>query len=117
VFRVKVQGAIRGDKFVVMDPETKNTLFPFNRFEADKRDFFVRDFPLLAQESRKDPTMFGGAQSALIQGVVDLTLGVLVCGKTIMVRVQKEKMARPLRSSIPPQIRLSPTCHSLLSAT
>ncbi|MFZ0135480.1 MAG: hypothetical protein WAK89_00345 [Candidatus Sulfotelmatobacter sp.] len=93
MFRVKVQGAIRGDKFIVVDPESKNTLFSFNRFEADKPEFFVRDFPFLAQESRKDPAMFGGAQSALVQGVVDLMLGVSVGGKTIMVRVQKSEDA------------------------
>jgi hypothetical protein len=91
VFRVKIQGAIRGDKFVVVDPESNNTLFSFTRFEAEKPDFFSRDFAFLAQESRKDPSMFGGGQSALAQGVVDLMLGVPVGGKTITVRVQKKE--------------------------
>lgn len=93
LFRLKVKGAIRGDKFVVMDPETNNTLFSFTRFEADKPDFFTRDFPFLAQESRKDPTMFGGGQAASAQGVIDLMLGVPINGKTLMVRVQKQNDA------------------------
>ena len=76
---------------MVVDPDSNNTLFSFTRFEAEKPDFFSRDFAFLAQESRKDPSMFGGGQSALAQGVVDLMLGVPVGGKTITVRVQKKE--------------------------
>lgn len=90
VFRVKVTGAIRGDKFVVLDPVTNITLFSFTRFEAEKTDFFARDFPFLAQESRRDPTLFSGGQDTLVQGVIDLILGVPVGGKTVTVRVQKQ---------------------------
>jgi hypothetical protein len=90
LFRLRVKGAIRGDKFAVVDPETDNTLFSFTRFEADKPEFFVRDFLFLAQESRKDPTMFGGGSSAMDQGVIDLTLGIPVKDQTVLVRVLKK---------------------------
>jgi hypothetical protein len=90
MFILKVKGAIRGDKFMVLDPATNSNLFSFTRFEAEKPDFFVRDFPFLAQEARQDPTMFSGAPSALVQGVVDLMLGIPVGEKVITVRVHKE---------------------------
>jgi hypothetical protein len=90
MFILKVMGAIRGDKFMVVEPSTNNTLFSFTRFEADKPEFFVRDFPFLAQEARQDPTMFSGAPSALVHGVIDLVLSVPVAEKAITVRVHKE---------------------------
>ena len=87
--RVRIEGKIRGDKFQVFDPVTNNRLFSFTKFEADKLDFFVREFPFLANESRKDPTLFTEGPTALSQGVIDLVLGVPVRGATAMVRVQK----------------------------
>ena len=90
LFRVKIMGAIRGDKFVVVDPVTKATLFSFTRFEANKPEFFSSEFPFIAHESRKNPTMFAGDNSAMVQGVVDLVLGVPVEGETVTVRVHKQ---------------------------
>jgi hypothetical protein len=90
VFRVKVVGAIRGDKFLVTDPVAKNTLFPFTRFEANKPDFFSREFPFIALESRQNPTLFAGDNSAVVQGVIDMLLGIPVCGETVTVRVHKQ---------------------------
>ncbi len=90
MFRLKVAGAIRGDSFVVSDPVTKMSLFSFTRFEAEKKDFFARDFPFLAMESRKDPTLFVGAREALLRGVVDLSIGVPVGDGMVMVRIYKQ---------------------------
>jgi hypothetical protein len=90
LFRLKVTGAIRGDKFVVEDPSTNNTLFSFTRFEADKPNFFARDFPFLASEARKEHAASTGGPAELVHGVIDLMLGVPVGGKTITVRVQKQ---------------------------
>ena len=90
LFRVKIMGAIRGDKFMVADPVTKASLFSFTRFEANKPEFFSSEFPFIAHESRKNPAMFAGDNSAMVQGVVDLVLGVPVEGETITVRVHKQ---------------------------
>jgi hypothetical protein len=90
LFRVKVTGAIRGDKFIVADPVTKSSLFSFTRFEANKPDFFSSEFPFIAHESRNNPAMFAGDNSAMVQGVVDLVLGVPIGGETITVRVHKQ---------------------------
>ncbi len=90
LFRVQVKGPIRGDKFAVVDPVTKDTLFFFTRFEADKPGFFARDFLFLAQESRTSPKMSAEGQVALAHGVVELMLGIPVDGKTITVRIQKQ---------------------------
>lgn len=75
---------------MVLDPATDSTLFSFTRFEADKPDFFARDFPFLAQESRRDPTMFAGGQAAVVHGVIDLMLGIPVGARMITVRVHKQ---------------------------
>ncbi len=93
MFRVTITGAIRGDKFVVADPVTGLSLFSFTRFEAEKSDFFIREFPFLAHESRKDPTMDNGNQDSLDRGVIDLLLGVPVGDKTLMTRIQKQAAA------------------------
>lgn len=90
LFRVKIMGAIRGDKFMVADPVTKASLFSFTRFEANKPEFFSSEFPFIAHESRKNPAMFAGDDSAMVQGVIDLVLGVPVEGETITVRVHKQ---------------------------
>jgi hypothetical protein len=60
LFRVLVDGTIRGDTFQVSDPTTKARLFEFTRFEADKPDFFTQEFPFLAHEARKNPALFAG---------------------------------------------------------
>ena len=90
LFRVKIMGAIRGDKFMVADPVTKASLFSFTRFEAKKPEFFTSEFPFIAHESRNNPAMFTGDNSAMVQGVVDLVLGVPIEGETITVRVHKQ---------------------------
>jgi hypothetical protein len=90
LFRVKVTGAIRGDKFLVTDPVTKGSLFSFTKFEANKPDFFPSEFPFIAHESRKNPAMFGGDSSAMAHGMIDLVLGVPVGDETITVRVHKQ---------------------------
>jgi len=90
MFRVKVTGAIRGNKFVVGDPLTGATLFSFSRVDAEKPDFFRRDFPLLAEESRKNPAKSAGDRDNLLNGMVDLVLGVPVGNKTVTVRIQKQ---------------------------
>jgi len=90
LFRVKVMGAIRGDKFIVADPVTKSSLFSFTKFEANKPDFFSSEFPFIAHESRQNPAMFAGDNSAMIHGVVDLVLGIPVGMETITVRVHKQ---------------------------
>jgi len=89
-FRVRVNGAIRGDKFLVSDPVTKNTLFSFTRFEADKRDFFPIEFPFIVVESRQNPSKPEGDNSAMVRGVIDLVLGIPVGGETITVRIHKQ---------------------------
>jgi hypothetical protein len=89
IFRVMVKGPIRGDKFVVTDPASNGVLFSFTKFEANKPEFFVRDFPYLAQEARKDPALFSGGQGSVFNGVIDLMLGVQVGEKMVTVRVQK----------------------------
>jgi len=90
LFRVKVMGAIRGDKFLVADPVTNSSLFSFTRFEADKPEFFTTEFPFIAHESRQNPAMFAGGNSAMVHGVVDLVLGIPVGEETITVRVHKQ---------------------------
>ena len=87
--RVRIDGKIRGDKSQVFDPVINNRLFSFTKFEADKPEFFVREFPFLANESRKDPSLFTEGHGALAQGVIDLVLGVPVRGTTVTVHVQK----------------------------
>lgn len=89
-FRVKVTGAIRGDKFLVADPVTKSALFSFTRFEANKPEFFTSEFPFIAHESRQNPATFAGDNSALVQGVIDLVLGVPVGENNITVRIHKQ---------------------------
>jgi len=90
LFRVKVMGAIRGDKFIVTDPVTKSSIFSFTKFEAKKPDFFSSEFPFIAHESRQNPAMFTGDNSAMVHGVVDLVLGIPVGEETITVRVHKQ---------------------------
>jgi hypothetical protein len=90
LFRVKVMGAIRGDKFMVADSVTKTSLFSFTIFEAKKAEFFSSEFPFIAHESRKNPAIFAGEDTAMVQGVVDLVLGVPLGGETITVRVHKQ---------------------------
>jgi len=90
LFRVKVMGAIRGDKFLVTDPVTKSSLFSFTKFEANKSDFFTKEFPFIAHESRQDLAMFGGDNSTMVHGVVDLVLGIPVGEETVTVRVHKQ---------------------------
>jgi len=89
-FRVRVIGAIRGDKFMVSDPVTKNSLFSFTRFEANKPDFFSVEFPFIAMESRQNPSAFEGDNSAIVHGVIDLVMGIPVGGETITVRIYKQ---------------------------
>jgi hypothetical protein len=89
LFRVKIKGRIRGDKFNVVDPTTDRTLFSFTRFEADKTLFFTREFPFLAHEARKDPTLFGEGENPRAFETVDLVLGVPVSGTFVKVRVEK----------------------------
>lgn len=90
LFRVKVMGAIRGDKFLVADSVTNSSLFSFTRFEADKPEFFTTEFPFMAHQSRQNPAMFAGDNSAMVQGVVDLVLSIPVGEETITVRVHKQ---------------------------
>jgi|SRR5665213_1323221 len=89
-FRVKVSGAIRGDKFMVTDPVTKNSLFSFTKFEANKPDFFSNEFPFIAMESRENPSSFTGDNTTMVRGVVDLVLGIPVGQETITVRIYKQ---------------------------
>jgi len=89
-FRVKVSGAIRGDKFMVTDPVTRTSLFSFTKFEANKPEFFSKEFPFIAHESRQNPSSFAGDNTAMVRGVVDLVLGVPVGEETITVRIYKQ---------------------------
>jgi hypothetical protein len=89
-FRVLVSGAIRGDKFIVTDPVTKNSLFSFTKFEANKSDFFSNEFPFIAMESRENPSSFSGDSATMVRGVVDLVLGIPVGSDTITVRIYKQ---------------------------
>ena len=89
-FRVKISGAIRGDKFMVTDPVTKNSLFSFTKFEANKPDFFSSEFPFIAHESRRNPSTFAGDSSTMFRGVVDLVLGIPVGHENITVRIYKQ---------------------------
>jgi hypothetical protein len=90
LFRVDVVGAIRGDKFLVTDPVTKNNLFSFTKFEANKPEYFTNEFPFIAHESRQNPAVFAGENSAMVHGVVDLVLGIPVGEENITVRVHKQ---------------------------
>jgi hypothetical protein len=87
---VMVSGAIRGDKFIVTDPVTKNSLFSFTKFEANKADFFSNEFPFIAMESRENPSSFSGDSATMVRGVIDLVLGVPVGQDTITVRIYKQ---------------------------
>jgi hypothetical protein len=89
-FRVRVNGAIRGDKFLVSDPVTRSSLFSFTRFEANKPDFFSVEFPFIAMESRQNPSAFEGDNSTMVRGVIDLVLGIPVGGENITVRIYKQ---------------------------
>jgi hypothetical protein len=89
LFRVKVKGKIRGDKFQVFDPATNKPLFAFSRFEADKKQFFSHEFPFLAHEARKDPTLFGDNENLTAFENISLLLGVPIAGSVISVRVEK----------------------------
>ena len=89
-FRVTVSGAIRGDKFIVTDPVTRNSLFSFTKFEANKPDFFSSEFPFIAHESRRNPTSFVGDNTAMVRGVIDLVLGIPVGQENIAVRIYKQ---------------------------
>jgi len=71
LFRVSVRGRIRGDKFQVFDPVTNNQLFSFTRTEADKPDFFAREFPLLVQLARNRVGVEQIFVSRKIQGTRD----------------------------------------------
>jgi hypothetical protein len=88
LFRVRIKGRIRGDKFQVFDPVTENLLFPFTKADADRTDFFNREFPSLAHESRKELTSAGERRAAAPE-IIELTLGVPVAGKVFAVRVQQ----------------------------
>ena len=88
-FRVNIDGAIRGDKFMVADPVTRKTLFSFTRFEANKPEFFSSEFPFIAHESRQNPSTFAGDNSNMVHGVIDLVLGVPVGNENITVRIHK----------------------------
>jgi hypothetical protein len=101
LFRVKVMGAIRGDKFMVVDPVSKSTLFSFTKFEANKPDFFNSEFPFIAQESRQNPAIFTGDNSSMLHGVVDLVLGIPIGEETITVRVHKQSDTRSVEVKNP----------------
>jgi hypothetical protein len=90
IFCVRIIGPIRGDKFVVTDSVNNSSLFSFTRFEAEKPEFFVREFPFIAREARRDPSMFKDRQDSLAHGMIDLMLGVPVEDKVITVRVLKQ---------------------------
>ncbi|HXZ40044.1 MAG TPA: hypothetical protein VEG68_04840 [Terriglobales bacterium] len=89
LFRVSIRGRIRGDKFQVFDSVTNNPLFPFTRIEADRPDFFEREFPLLAHESRKNLASVADRRNTPAHEIIDLRLGVPVSGTIVNVRVQK----------------------------
>ena len=118
-FRVKVSGAIRGDKFMVSDLVTKNTLFSFTRFEANKPEFFAREFPFLALESRQNPSSFAGDSSAMVQGVIDLVLGIPVGGESITVRIYKhsDTLSAEVKNPITNQVVMSVPLASLSNIT
>jgi hypothetical protein len=90
LFRVKVTGAIRGDKFLVSDHVSRSTLFSFTRFEANKHDFFFTEFPLRALDARQNPSTVAGDTSAMTRGVIDMVLGIPVGAETITVRLHKQ---------------------------
>jgi hypothetical protein len=89
-FRVKVSGAIRGDKFLVSDSVTRNSLFSFTRFEANKPNFFSVEFPFITLESRQNPSKFAAENSKMMREVIDLVLGIPVGEETITVRIHKQ---------------------------
>ena len=89
LFRVLVEGKIRGDKFRVSDPVTNTILFEFNRYEADKPDFFSREFPFIAAESRKNPLLYAGNQETLLRGVIGINLEIQLSDATYTVLVER----------------------------
>ncbi|HTZ96955.1 MAG TPA: hypothetical protein VMB18_11190 [Terriglobales bacterium] len=88
LFRVRIKGNIRGDKFEVSDPSTNHLLFSFGKAEADRANFFSHDFPSLAHESRKELTAASERRNTAAE-VIDLVLGIPVSGTVLTVRVQK----------------------------
>ncbi len=91
LFTVVIKGRIRGDKFQVLDAATGTTLFSFSRFEAEKPNFFTREFPFVAYESRRDPALFGaGTNDHLVEDAISMTLSIPVAGGSARVLVEKK---------------------------
>jgi len=90
MFRVNVKGRIRGDAFVVSDSASDTILFSFSRFEAEKPEFFTREFPFLAQEARKEAIVSQHAKPGSPQETVDLMLGVPTRNAIVTVRIEKK---------------------------
>jgi len=118
-FRVNINGAIRGDKFMVTDPVTNNSLFSFTKFEANKPEFFSVEFPFIAHESRQNPSSFAGDNSATVRGVIDLVLGVPVGQETITVRIYKQSdiLSAEVRNPISNEAVMSVPLASLSNIT
>lgn len=89
VFCLKVAGAIRGDKFLVTEAGSNRSLFSFTRFEAEKPDFFLREFPFIASQARRDPSLFAEGQGAMLRGNVDLQITVAAGERMVTVRIRK----------------------------
>jgi hypothetical protein len=118
-FRVRVSGAIRGDKFIVTDPVTKTSLFSFTKYEANKPEFFSSEFPFIAHESRQNPSSFAGDNTAMVRGVIDLVLGVPVGHETITVRIYKQSdvLSAEIRNPITNEAVMSVPLASLSNIT
>ena len=88
LFGVRITGRIRGDKFQVLDSATGTALFSFTRFEAEKPEFFLREFPFLAYESRATPVA-GDEQNLFGRETINIMLSVPVPHGSVSVRVEK----------------------------
>jgi len=91
-FFVRITGKIMADDFSVADPRTNKHLFHFSEDEARKPDFFSRDFPFIANQSRLNPSKIdaNGVNAANDQAV-DIQTVVSVLGEDRAVRISKQK--------------------------
>jgi len=89
-FFVKISSAITGDTFHVSDPRTDRELFHFSDTEARKPDFFSREFPFIAHQSRLHPAKYTTNINPSTGDAVDIQLVISVLGENKAIRIRKQ---------------------------
>lgn len=89
-FFVKITGRITGEAFYVLDPRTGRELFHFSLAEARKPEFFSREFPFIAQQTRLHPEKSTAHISPSAGDAVDLQLVISVLGDNKPIRIRKQ---------------------------